>query len=110
VRCDLEKVEAIRKLISVGRAKDILDFAEGESSYISERSLGAPQEQELRRLWVLAVHHLRFVSEFGVSSSREYKGGKYLTAFPEAFDQWLQAGAPGISNEDFNAFLKDHPL
>ncbi|MGE8098601.1 hypothetical protein [Pseudomonas fluorescens] len=104
------KIETIKKLISVGRAKDVLDFVEGDSPYISEVSLGAPQEQELRRLWVIAVHHLRFVSEFGVSSSGVHKDGKYLTAFPEGFEQWLQAGAPGVADEDISAFLKDHPL
>ncbi|MDD1017373.1 hypothetical protein [Pseudomonas rubra] len=104
------KVEAIRKLVAVGRAKDVLDLVEGESSYISEGSLGAPQEPEFRRLWILVVHHLRFVSEFGVPSSGEHKDGKHYAAFPDAFDQWLQAGAPGISSEDLSAFLKDHPL
>lgn len=104
------KVEAIRALISVGRAKDVLGFVEGESPYISNASLGPTQNSESRRLWVIVVHHLRFVSEFGTSSLRGHRDGKYFTAFPEEFDQWLQAGAPGIADDDINALLNDHPL
>lgn len=106
----MEKTEIIRRLIDAGRARDVLEFVEGDSPYISETSPGAPQEPELRRLWILVVHHLRFISEFGILAVREYKDGRCLTAFPDEFEQWLQVGAPGISNDDIGAFLRDHPL
>lgn len=106
----MEKVEAIRRLISAGRAKDVLAFVEGDSPYISNECEGAPQEPEFRRLWILVVHHLRFVSACGANSPRNIKDGKYLTDFPQEFDRWLQVGAPGISCGDLAAYLKDYPL
>ena len=61
----MKKSEIIKKMMESGRAGDLLDFVEGDSVYISDASEGAPQNPELRRIWVLIVHHLRFVSEFG---------------------------------------------
>ena len=106
----MEKVEAIRRLISVGRARDVLAFVEGDSSYISSECGGAPQEPEYRRMWILVVHHLRFISAYGSNSPGKTKDGKYLTGFPQEFDRWLQIGAPGISSGDLAAYLKDYPL
>ncbi|QHD07196.1 hypothetical protein PspR76_16270 [Pseudomonas sp. R76] len=106
----MEKVEAIRQLVNVGRARDVLAFVEGDSSYVTSESVGAPQELEYRRLWILVVHHLRFVSKYGAHSSGIMKDGKYLTAFPQEFDRWLQIGAPGVSSGDLDMYLKDFPL
>ncbi|WP_129590582.1 hypothetical protein [Stutzerimonas stutzeri] len=103
------KVEIIRALIDSGRAKDVLDFVEGESKYISDKSEGVPQTKELRRIWVLVVHHLRFISEFG-NASAATKDGKYLITYPQEFELWLDAGAPGISDQDIREYLKENPL
>ena len=103
------KVEVIRTLIDSGRAKDVLDFVEGESKYISDKSEGAPQARELRRIWVLVVHHLRFISEFGDIPATT-KNGRYLFAYPQEFELWLNAGAPGISDQDIREYLKENPL
>lgn len=105
----MDKVEIIRALIDSGRAKDVLDFVEGESEYISDKSEGAPQTRELRRIWVLVVHHLRFVSEFG-NIPAATKNGKRLIAYPQEFELWLDAGAPGISDQDIREYLKGNPL
>nr|WP_298165094.1 hypothetical protein [uncultured Pseudomonas sp.] len=104
------KVEAIKMLVSGGRAKDVLDLLEGESSYISDASEGVPQEPELRRLWIVTVHHLRFVSDFGNSAIEGEKDGKHLTPFPDEFERWLSVGAPGIAPEDIDSLLRNHPV
>lgn len=103
------KVEIIRYLIERGRFKDVLDFVEGESKYISEDSEGAPQDKDLRRVWVLVVHHLRFLSRFG-NVSAVTKGDVFFTAHPKEFELWLDAGAPGISYQDLRDYLKENPL
>lgn len=105
----MDKVKIIRALIDSGRVKDVLDFVEGESEYISDTSEGAPQTRELRRIWVLVVHHLRFVSEFG-NIPAATKNGKHLIAYPQEFELWLDAGAPGISDQDIREYLKENPL
>lgn len=106
----MDKVEIIRSLIRSGRVKDVLDFVEGDSVYISDASEGAPQSPELRRVWILVVHHLRFVSEFGNVSATQSKGGKCLSPHPEEFEAWLSAGAPGVADRDLRSYLKDNPL
>ncbi|WP_131190151.1 hypothetical protein [Stutzerimonas kirkiae] len=105
----MDKVKIIRALIDSGRVKDVLDFVEGESEYVSDKSEGAPQARELRRLWILVVHHLRFLSEFG-STPAATKDGKYLISYPREFDLWLDAGAPGVAEQDIMEYLKKNPL
>lgn len=104
------KIEAIKMLVSIGRAKDVLDLLEGESSYISDASEGVPQEPELRRLWIVTVHHLRFVSDFGNSAIEGERDGKHLTPFPDEFESWLNAGAPGIASKDIDSLLRSRPV
>lgn len=89
----MEKVEIIKALIDSGRARDILDFVEGESKYISDDSEERPQSKDFRKIWVLVVHYLRFVSEYGKISGAT-RDGKYLVPYPQEFRLWLDAGAP----------------
>ncbi|NVZ30005.1 hypothetical protein [Pseudomonas gingeri] len=102
----MNKIETIRCLMASGRSKEVLGLVEGVSDWPLERE----QAQDARRLRILVVHHLRFVSEFGSSSSGCYKGKRYLTPFPQDFEQWLLSGAPEVLLEDLEALLVDHPL
>lgn len=88
-----------------GYAKEIFQLIEGESPYTTEASEGVPLDPHLKRLWIVAVHHLRFVVEFGFQE-KVVSNGKYLSSFPNEFEQWLQAGAPGIGAEDIQACLQ----
>ncbi|MBD9516232.1 hypothetical protein [Pseudomonas sp. PDM22] len=106
----MDKIEVIRSLMGSDRVKDVLDFVEGDSVYISDASEGVPQSPELRKVWILMVHHLRFVSEFGDISTIQQKNGKYLSPHPGEFEAWLNAGAPGIADEDLRSYLKENPL
>lgn len=105
----MNKAEVIRALVESGRAKDVLDFVEGESKYVSEASEGAPNERELRMLWVLVVHHLRFLVN-SVDGISEVQNGKFFTSHPYEFERWLHFGAPGIADEDIAIYLKENPL
>ncbi|BGD29196.1 hypothetical protein L4O78_006317 [Pseudomonas aeruginosa] len=106
----MDKVDIIRELIRLGKVKVVLEFVEGDSVYISDASEGVPQHPDLRRIWVMMVHHLRFVSEFGDALETQCKDGKYLSPHYEEFEAWLSAGAPGIADKDLRAYLKENPL
>jgi hypothetical protein len=106
----MNKVECIRAMLAAGREKDLLDFVEGESTYLSDASCGAPQTAEQKRMWVLLVHHLRFLTSYGNTVTKVIDGGKYLSAHPESLNEWLDLGAPGIAEEDISAYLKANPL
>ncbi|WP_124658726.1 hypothetical protein [Burkholderia anthina] len=104
------KVEIIRLMLRAGRAKDMLDFVEGESRYLSEASGGVPQDPELKRIWIMVVHHLRFLAEFGSDVSVQSSGGRVYRSYPDEFDRWLSAGAPGISEVDIKRYVEENPF
>ena len=101
----VNKIDSIRFLMRKGYAKELLRLVEGESPYTTDASEGVPLDPYLRGLWIVVVHHLRFVVEFG-HQEKVVQNGKYLSSFPNEFEQWLQAGAPGIGVEDIEACLR----
>ncbi|WP_426318422.1 hypothetical protein [Pseudoduganella sp. R-43] len=106
----MNKSDLIARAVNAGRAVDILLLLEGESAYTSEDFEGAPADRELAKLWTIAQYHLRFVSEFGNRVDTIMKDGKWVSAFPDEFAQWLNVGAPGIAISELNRYLHDHPL
>ncbi|WP_092358881.1 MULTISPECIES: hypothetical protein [Pseudomonas] len=106
----MEKIKLIKAMMKAGRAKDLLTFVEGESPYLTDASEGVSNALELRRNWILVVHHLRFVSIFGHEKSPQQWSGKILASYPSDFEFWLDAGAPGIAEVDLHAYLADYPL
>ncbi|NIE55141.1 MULTISPECIES: hypothetical protein [unclassified Burkholderia] len=106
----MEKIEVIKLMLSAGRAKDMLDFVEGESPYLSDASGGVPQDPEFKRIWIMVVHHLRFLAEFGNGVSVQSSGGKVYRPYPDEFDRWLSAGASGISEIDIKRYIEENPL
>jgi hypothetical protein len=106
----MNKTELIARIVDAGRASDIILLLEGESVYTSEEFEGAPAERELAKLWTIAQYHLRFIAEFGNRTDTILKDGKWLSAFPNEFSEWLKAGAPGIASCELDRYLRDHPL
>ncbi len=100
-----KKAELIRHLVVSGNASDVLALMEGESPYTTEASEGAPTDSVLGRIWVGALHHLRFVSEFGPDAEPQMKDGKAESPFPDVFAQWLEADAPGIGASDLDDYM-----
>ena len=105
-----DKAALIMQLVNQGRSEDILALIEGESPYTTDDSEGAPEDRTLARLWIAALYHLRFTSEFGVGSPTQVKNGRVESPFPDEFMQWLEAGAPGIGLSDLLNYLNDNPL
>jgi hypothetical protein len=106
----MSKAELIKNMVDGGRTADLFLMLEGESPYTSDASEGAPRDSKLAKLWTAALYHLRFVAEFGNRSDSVMKDGKWLSAFPEEFSEWLEAGAPGITLDELEKYLRDNPL
>jgi hypothetical protein len=106
----MNKVEIILMLLNSGRVRDVLEFVEGESPYLSDASEGAPQSPELRKIWIMMVHHLRYLANFGDGSSIQIHEGKIYRPYPEEFDAWIKAGAPGIAEQDMKKYFDENPL
>jgi hypothetical protein len=106
----MNKTELIKNIVESGRAQDLLLMLEGESPYTNDESEGAPKDHALAKLWTAALYHLRFIAEFGNQQNTLMKDGKWVSAFPEEFSQWLEAGAPGIAIEEIVRYVKENPL
>lgn len=106
----MNRSELIRKIIDNGRAPDLLLILEGESQYTGEDSEGAPRDAVLAKLWMAALYHLRFVAEFGNRSDAVLKDGKWFSAFPDEFSEWLDAGSPGVTDGELKRYLQSNPL
>lgn len=104
------KANSIWRLVSAGKAGDVLALMEGDSPYTTEVSEGAPVDRALGRIWMGALHHLRFVAEFGQNAKPQIKDGRAESPFPDLFEEWLEADAPGIGEADLDSYLRDHPI
>lgn len=107
----MDKAEVIRQLVEAGRARHVLELLEGESEYTTSDSEGVPPDEKAARLWIGALHYLRwFVSEFDAQRCSRTIGKQAESPLPESFAGWLNAGAPGIGAADLSSYLTDHPL
>ena len=97
----MNKRSIISNLVTAGHASELLAVLEGESRFSDAAAPGAPENRELARLWIAAQYHLRFVSEFAENSPPQTVGGKLLSSFPDEFDRWVEAGAPGVTDLEF---------
>ena len=102
--------ELIARIVDAGHASEILLLLEGESPYTSKDFEGAPTDRELAKLWTIAPYYLRFVAEFGNRTDTIMKDGKWISAFPSEFEEWLKAGAPGIAESELDRYWRENPL
>jgi hypothetical protein len=105
-----KKANIIRAIVAAGRGPDLLALMEGESPYTSLDNPGAPRENPAGRIWSMALHHMRFVAKFGTEVQKATEGDHFYSAYPEDFDKWLSIGAPGVTEDELQAYLSDHPL
>src|SRR5512138_60440 len=103
------KSQILVVMVSQGFAREVLALLLGESKYNRADSPGAPIEKGELRLRAAAMSHLRFVAISGANEGLlEYEGHAY-SGKPEQLNEWLLAGAPGVTTEELNAFVADHP-
>lgn len=113
--------QLIRQLVIHGRAHDLHSLLLGISPYCrfaspyertiqSEAILPKEEQDKLRLLWTLAIHHLEFMTKYGLDLQEVREGSVWHFAHSREFDEWLRAGTPGLSEEALCAYLRDHPL
>lgn len=97
----MNKRSIVSRWVSAGHASELLAVLEGESRFSDAAAPGGPERGQCARLWIAAQYHLRFVSAFAENSPPQTLGGKLLSSFPEDFGQWIEAGAPGVTDREF---------
>ena len=107
---DEEQIDLVKKLVLRGRARDLLALMEGDSPYTSSEFSGAPSEKNAGRAYSMALHYLRFVSEFGLTTERVVRDGKVNVGYPNDFDEWLRCGAVGLIGAEFERYIQENPL
>jgi hypothetical protein len=104
-----ECAEIIRRMVTSGFARELLALLLGKSVYNSPTSPGAPSESGALRLRSGAMVHLNYVARTGRLEGRVEEDGKVYSAQPVEFEKWIEAGAPGITEEELRAFAAKHP-
>jgi len=99
-------------IVKAGHAADLHDLLLGKSKYcilpVPRRS---PLSKDEQRLYVLAIHYLHFVTQYGLGiKEAQQPAGHYLMSHEQDFKEWIERGAPGVFWDDIDAYLKDNPL
>lgn len=58
----------------------------------------------------MAEVHLSFVEKYGTKSLQAQEGKHHRFAYPQEFENWLAAGAPGVEDADVEAYLTANPI
>lgn len=103
-------VDIVKQLIASGGAVDLHNLLMGVSPYCRKHVETATLDEREHELWTLAIHHLLFVIRFGRNSGGEWEDEIYHSAYLDEFQKWLYSGAPGLVEDDLNAYLHDHPI
>jgi hypothetical protein len=103
-------IEVLRNLLEKGRASDLLALLKGESKYNTDTGDDLPLDSGSSKVWRMAIAHVEFVSKFGLDKQRAEEGSKFYSAYPDDFEEWLSLGAPGITQEEIDLYLKENPM
>ena len=102
--------QALRWLVA-NRPEDVRELMEGESSYTLPHSIGISEaSREESRAWVMAIYHVRYAAQFGLSQQRVIKDTYVHSSYSAEFEHWLELGAPGISAEELAYYLNEVPI
>lgn len=100
------KREVIEGFVRAGRAGDLRSLAGGISRY-SGRTLRktfdrASMTQNDNYLWILAMRYLCDLAKHGPEKCHANER--------EGFEEWIDAGAPLLFEDEVEAYLADNPL
>lgn len=101
--------EIIKSLLEK-RPSDLLDLVEGDSEYCKGQPCNIPQNSDESYILRMACEHIWFVSEFGLEDQKAKRDGKYYSAYPDYFNQWLSLGCLALDGDYLSAYLKENPL
>lgn len=112
---DIHKVELVRSLVSSGYGDAVRHMLLGVSKYsvpAVSAELAYPAAFENRdskgfhlMTWVHA--HLEFTAKYGATATEAQENEKHFFAYPEAYEEWLSYGAPGVLFEELQACAED---
>jgi len=95
-----EKVNLVRSLMQKGRYKVLRDLLLG----VSEHNVGVAFESDpplqVVKLVSRVRSHLQFLDLFGNATTHQIVDGTHYLAYPDSFEQWLDADAPGVTLEE----------
>ena len=108
--CDSEMSvkEKVTSLLHTGGAKELHQILMGMSPFCQEDVSSPALTDEEQELWTLAVHHLAFVAENGLEATAFWREGLFHCPYPEEFQKWLEMNAPGLAEEDLDAYLASY--
>lgn len=106
--------ESIKALYKSKSRKDLLDLLLEESKYtISAEEYNGEeinltmQESELRGC---AIEHLRFIINYGFLKETVNDNGKIYSPYYKEFENWLEAGCPGILEVELETYLNENSV
>jgi hypothetical protein len=95
-----EKVNLIRDLMKESCYKDLLELILGISKH--NVSVGFESEPPLKTVKLVSAvrSHLEFLDLFGSTTAHQIVDGMHYFAYPDRFQEWLDADAPGVNVEE----------
>jgi hypothetical protein len=102
-------LEIVKRMLAE-RPSDLLDLIEGDSEYCISEPINTPKDLDESYILRMACGHVWFVSEFGLKAQEAEKDGKYYSAYPDYFNQWLSLGCLALDGDSLSTYLKENPL
>ena len=102
-----EKVHLIRILMHESRYKALHELLLGISKH--NVSVGFETEPPLETVKLVSAvrSHLQFLDRFGSATHHQIVDGMHYFAYPDRFEEWLEADAPGVNGEELRS-LRAH--
>lgn len=98
----------VKDMLTHGRAKDLLELLEGDSSFTNENitCTNLPSNENEMILMSHAIEHLTRISNnlYFQESNKSYYN------FQNEFEDWIEAGAKGLEISEVEAYLKENPF
>lgn len=96
----------IWKLMTAGRSLELWELAAGVSKYCGGQMRRSYRPGDVDdagdELWCLALRYLNDLNFRGAEKCHEYER--------QAFEKWIDIGAPFLFEDEVQAYLKDQPL
>lgn len=106
----MNKTETIRALVAADRAVDVRELVLGISRFCISEIASSPRSEVEEELRQMAEVHLSFIENYGTKALHVQEGPRHRFAYPQEFEAWLAAGAPGVEDADVEAYLSANPI
>jgi len=103
---NIKKEELIARLLQNGNSMELYKLLMGISDYNQGQDRVGYSLEETK-LISAARNHLSFVAKFGDKEAHVVDGEKHYFSYPEKFNEWIEAGAPGILVKELELCLSN---